>query len=241
MMQRKEYILKEILSEAELELFLRLRYGCFSKSASGLFINENDKAIDVNYYDRNSLHYGIYKTHPLKTELVGYFRIVLEEPTLANHWVQNISSRAGLSRITNHKPASVFPCLGIYPHSSLEQGFYAKKKAAEKAGEVSRFFIVEKERSLKLSLQIIKGAFAIGLLHLQHGFVGCFNEHSKAYMKFGFRQYPQSITFSFDTPLKQKKGIILYWRTSYLTSELEKMFKNIQDPFLANNCLTISI
>lgn len=240
-MDSKHYVLKEILSEDELELFLRLRYSCFVNSASSLFMKANDKAIDVNYYDRNSLHYGIYKQHQKNTEPVGYFRIVLERPTVANNWVKNISLRAGLSGIIDHKPLSVFPCLGIYPDSSLEQEFYAKKVEAEKAGEVSRFFIVEKERSLKLSLQIIRGAFAIGLLHLQHGFVGCFNEHSKAYMKFGFKQYPGSSTFSFDTTLRQKKGIILYWKTNYLTIELRKKFKIIQDQFLENNCLTFNI
>lgn len=239
-MDSKQYILKEILSEDELELFLRLRYSSFANSASSLFINENDNAIDVNYYDRNSLHYGIYKQQQKNTEPVGYFRIVLERPTLANNWVKNISLRAGLSVIIDHKPLSVFPCLGIYPDNSLEQEFYAKKNTAEKAGEVSRFFIVEKERSLKLSLQIIRGAFAIGLLHLQHGFVGCFNDHSKAYMKFGFRQYPGSLTFSFDTAQRQKKGIILYWKTNYLTSELKKIFKIVQDQYLTNNCLTLN-
>jgi hypothetical protein len=240
-MDSKQYILKEILSEDELELFLRLRYSCFANSASSLFMGKNDNAIDVNYYDRNSLHYGIYKKQQKFTEPVGYFRIVLERPTLANEWVKNISSRAGLSGVIDYKPVSVFPCLGIYPDSSLEQEFYAKKNAAEKAGEVSRFFIVEQERSLKLSLQIIKSAFAIGLLYLQHGFIGCFNDHSKTYMKFGFRQYPGSLTFSFDTAQRQKKGIILYWKTNYLTGELKKVFKIIQDQFLANNCLTLNI
>src|ERR1700712_5363219 len=114
-MNAKQYILKEISSETELENFLRLRYQGFCKSASSLFIAKNNNAIDVNYYDKNSKHYAIYAMQDNKTEPVGYFRIVLEEPTIANEWVKNISLRAGLSDLTEHKPPSIFPCLGNYP------------------------------------------------------------------------------------------------------------------------------
>ena len=77
-MKDKQYILKEILSETELELFLRLRYNGFCNSAASLFLTKNNNAIDVNYYDRNSQHYGIYIKQDKKKEPVGYFRIVLE-------------------------------------------------------------------------------------------------------------------------------------------------------------------
>jgi hypothetical protein len=240
-MDSKQYILKEILSEAELELFLRLRYNSFCSSASSLFVENNDKAIDVNYYDRNSLHYGVYKRQQKKSEPIGYFRIVLEEPTMADAWVKSISARTGLTGITEHKPRSILPCLGIYPNSSLETGFYTEKAPDEKAGEVSRFFIVKGERSIKLSLQIIRSAFAIGLLHLQHAFIGCFQDHSKVYTSFGFMQYPGSSIFSIDSRLRQKKGVILYCRVKHLATEVKGLYKMTQDEFLAGNCLAFKI
>ena len=239
-MNDKQYFLKEIVSEKELELFLRLRYEGFCNSASGLFVSKNSNAIDINYYDRNSHHYGIFKCLDKQTKPVGYFRIVLEEPTIADQWVKNISLRAGLAHLTEYKPRSVFPCLGIYPGAGLEQEFYTRKAASEKAGEVSRFVIIKSERSLKLSLQIIKSAFAIALLKIQHAFVGCFSDHSKAYMKFGFQQCPGSSTFSFDSVMDQKKGIILYCRTQYLTNELMTGFKIMQEQFLSRSCLKLN-
>ena len=240
-MNDKQYILKEILSEPELELFLRFRYDGFCKSASSLFVTKNNNAIDVNYYDRNSQHYGIYRRHNKKTTPVGYFRIVLEEPTIADEWVKNISLREGLTQLTEHKPTSMFPCLGIYPNADLEQEFYTKKISSEKAGEVSRFLIIQSERSLRLSLQIIRSAFAIALLHIQHAFAGCFLAHSKAYMKFGFKQCPGSSTFSFNSTARQKEGIILYCNTGYLTTELKTRFKIMQEQFLLNSCLTFTL
>jgi hypothetical protein len=240
-MNFKKYILKEILSEAELELFLRLRYNCFSHSASSLFVDKNAKAVDINYYDMNSLHYGIYMQQQQNAEPVGYFRIILEEATNAEDWVRNISYRVGLADCIQNKPQAIFPCLGVYPGNNLEQEFYTRKRSNEKAGEVSRFFIVEPERCLKLSLQIIRSAFAIGVLYLQHAFVGCFNNHSKAYMKFGFRQYPGTSGFSLDSIMGQKEGVILYCKRSYLTTELLKLFKIIQDQFLLQHCLSFTV
>jgi hypothetical protein len=236
-MNDRQYFLKEIGSEMELELFLRLRYEGFCKSASGVFVNKNDNAIDINYYDRNSHHYGIFKNQDKKTEPVGYFRIVLEEPTVADQWVKNISLRTGLTHLTAYKPRSVFPCLGIYPRADLEQEFYTGKAASERAGEVSRFVIIRSERSVKLSLQIIKIAFAIALLKIEHAFVGCFSEHSKTYMKFGFRQCPGSSTFSFESVMSQKEGLILYCSSAYLTRELQSKCKIMQRQFLLDKCL----
>jgi len=240
-MNNKQYILQEILSEEELEIFLRLRYDGFCKSSSSLFVTRNNKAIDVNYYDRNSLHYGIYIWEDKKADPVGYFRIILEEPTIADGWVKNISLRAGLTHLTKNKPPSMFPCLGIYPNDNLEQEFYTRKIPSEKVGEVSRFFIVLSERSFRLSLQIIRSAFAIALLHIQHAFVGCFHDHSMAYMKFGFRQCPGSKTFSLNSTARQKEGTILYCRTGYLTNELKTKFKIMQEQFLLNSCLTFNL
>ncbi len=236
-MNDRPYFLKEILSESELELFLRLRYSEFCNSSASVFVVKNNKEIDVNYYDRNSVHYGIYKQQNKRAAPVGYFRIVLEEPAIADKWVTNISKRTGLTNLTEHRPQTVFPCMGIYPHQNLEQEFYKKKTPFERAGEVSRFFIIQSERSVRLSLQIIRSSFAIALLYIQHAFVGCCQDHSKAYIKFGFRQYPGTSTFIFNPAGKKKEGIILYCSSGYIANEVYAKFKKIQWQFLLNKRL----
>jgi hypothetical protein len=91
-----------------------------------------------------------------------------------------------------------------------------------------------------MSLQIIQSAFAIALLNIQHAFVGCFHDHSKAYMKFGFRQCAGSCTFSLDSKAMRKEAIILYCRTHYIKSELKRGIKIMQDQFLSNVCMTFN-
>lgn len=239
-MNTKKYILREILSEQELEQFLRLRYNCFCKSDAEFFVSKNIHGIDLNYYDRNSNHYGLYMVQNKSKEPVGYFRIILEEPTKADRWIQNISKRFDLSYLTEHRLTFKFPCLGICPDTGLEQDFYEKKEVTEKVGEAGRLLIVEAERSLKLSLQLIKSAIAIAELYVQHAFIGCFHEHSKAYTRLGFKQYPGSSTFSFDLPVLRKKGVVLYCRSEYLSSELKTKLKIIQNQYAENNSLTFS-
>lgn len=239
-MESKQYILREIVSEAELEIFLKLRYHCFCNSPSTLFVDKNKNGIDVNYYDRNSLHYGIYLRLQKKAVPVGYFRIVLEKPTAADVWVDNILHKAGLTGTINRKPRSIFPCLAIYPDSNLEKQFYTQKKGSDKTGKISRLFIVKGERSVKLSLQIIRSAFAISLLYLHQAFVGCFQPHSKAYIKFGFKQYPGTSAFSIDTKLERNEGVILFCETNYISAEFKTQFKIMQDQFLSYKCLSFN-
>lgn len=240
-MNTKKYLLREISSEQELEQFLRLRYKCFCKSDAEFFVPKNVHGIDLNYYDKNSNHYGLYLVQNKSKEPVGYFRIILEEPTKADRWIQNISKRFGLNHLSEHRPIFKFPCLGVHPDTRLEQDFYEKKEATEKVGEASRLFIVEAERSLKLSLQLIKSAIAIAELHVQHAFVGCFYEHSKVYTRFGFKQYPGSSASPFDLPVSRKKGVVLYCRSAYLPFEIKTNLKMIQNQYAENNSMTFSL
>ena len=189
-MRTKQYLIKEISSEPELELFLKFRYHGLSNSQISHVVSSNCNAIDVNYHDRNSLHYGVYLQQSKKKDAVGYFRIILEHPTRANEWTKNILLRTGLNNLAEPESESIFPCLSAYPHADLQQEFYRRKAPQDKAGEVSRFLISPAERSVKLSLQIIRSAFAIALSRIQYAFLLCMPDHSSAYMKFGFRQCP---------------------------------------------------
>jgi|GEM_PF-3484520 len=240
-MNIKQYVLQEISSEQELEKFFRLRYDCFCKSDAELFVTKNEIRIDLNYYDRNSKHYGLYLAKNDSKEPVGYFRIVLENSTKANVWVQNISNRLGIINLTQHKPVSRLPCLGIYPDTKLEHRFYTKKKATEKAGEAGRLLIVKSERSVKLSLQLIKCAFALAALNVHHAFVGCFKEHAKAYTRLGFKQYPGTSAFFPDKSSTLKEGIVLYCKAEYISAELKLKIKLIQNQFIENNCLSFHV
>jgi hypothetical protein len=231
-MEKGKYFLKEILCETELEIFLRLRHQVFNQSSAKMLVAKGNGQIDINYYDRNSLHYGVYKNQEGNPTPVGYFRIVLENPTISDHWITNISTRNNVYEMVEPKPASTFPCLGYYPYEDLENRFQQKRKAFERVGEVSRFFIIHTERSMRLSMHIIKSSFAIALLHIQHAFVGCFSDHSRTYQKFGFKPYPGSSTFMFDIMGRKKEGIILHCRSSYLASETKKSFTQMQWDFL---------
>lgn len=237
-MKNKQYILKEISCEKELETFLRLRYNCFSKSDSGVFVTKNNNDIDLNYYDRNSNHYGLYLVQNNSKEPVGYFRIILEGPTKADTWIQNISKKLRLNYLTEHMSIPMFPCFGIYPNNKIEQDFYTKKQLTEKAGEASRLLIVEAERSLGLSLQLIKNAVAIAALYIQHAFVGCFEEHSKAYTRLGFKQYPGSSVFLFDLLPVPREVVILHCKSEYLSGELKAKLQAIQNQYAENKSLT---
>ncbi|MEP7109153.1 MAG: hypothetical protein ABI760_14265 [Ferruginibacter sp.] len=237
-MDNKKYVLQEILCEQELELFLRLRYECFSSSEAELFVSKNASNIDLNYYDRNAKHYGLYMVqHDLKKP-AGYFRIVLEAPTKADKWIQNISQRLGLTYLIVNRPASRLPCLGVYPDACLEQDFYATKEISEKIGEAGRLLIVKSERSVKLSLLLIKSAFAIAALYVQHAFVGCFKEHSKAYTRLGFRQYPGTSSFFPILSVLQREGVVLYCKAEYVPGEYRSALTIMQQQFVEKKCLT---
>jgi hypothetical protein len=231
-MKNKQYILQEILSEDQLEQFLKLRYTCFFHSSSRLFITKNENEIDINYYDRNSNHYGLYLQQGNSLEPVGYFRIILEEPTKADAWIRSISERLGMSEFVEQKSKATFPCFDIYPGIELARDFYGQKKPNAKAGEISRLAIIKSERSVRLSMQLLKSASVVVLSYLQYAFVACFLEHSKAYTRLGFNQYPGSSTFSLDTNLTQNKAVVLYWASENQPEELNAELEKIQNQYL---------
>jgi hypothetical protein len=237
----KEYLIKEISSERELETFLRFRYQELSDSDISHVVTRNSAAIDLNYYDRNSLHYGVYLQQNDKNDPVGYFRIILEHPTKASEWAGNISLKSGLSDLIEPDSRSTFPCLGAYPYADLHQQFYRYKTPMDKVGEVSRFLISPGERSVKLSLQIIRSAFAIALSRIQYAFLLCMPEHSKAYMKFGFRQCPLSSVFRLDTAAGKKERVILYCKPKFVTPELKEYFRTMQEQFLTDGFIKFGI
>jgi hypothetical protein len=165
----------------------------------------------------------------------------LEQPTIASEWASNILVKNDLFDLLEPGPQLTFPCLSAYPHGNLHQQFYQYKKPLDKVGEVSRFLISPGERSVKLSLQIIRSAFAIALSLLQYAFLLCMPEHAKAYMKFGFRQCPLSSVFNLDGAAGKKERLILYCRPKFVSSELKQYFQVMQERYLADGCLKFAL
>ncbi|MBC7849913.1 MAG: hypothetical protein H7Y31_09255 [Chitinophagaceae bacterium] len=239
-MSEKEYVLQEIESEDELEQFLRLRYEVFFNSDAEMFISENDQQIDLNYYDHRSHHYGLYHSFDGVKKRIGYFRIVVDKRTMADQWVANISRRVGLRHLAGFRPRSTLPCFNAYPDANLEEKFYSRKEIFGNVGEASRLMIATNERSLKLSLQLLKMALAIGVMYVEHAFVGCFQEHSKAYSRLGFEQMSGTSLFQIDLPNMQKKGMIMYCRTKDLSNDMKRSLRRIQVQFVKDKVLRFS-
>lgn len=217
--ERVSYILRETTSEEELERLLHLRYQCFNNSDTKILIKENDLKIDLNYYDRNAYHYGVYKVIDHDEIPIGYFRQIFKTPTYADNWVQNICKKNNLSHSIEQKPNFDFPCLDMYSSFSVQEGFPAVIE--ESTCEISRLMLIENERSLKLIVAIIQKAFAVGLIYSQNAIIGCFQSHSKLYKKMGFKNIPGADVFQVDCFGKIQDAVILHWSDDDMAKELE--------------------
>jgi len=209
-----------------------LRYRCFSQSDAAFIIDKQATEIDINYFDLFSHHFGLFRHSDLEEIPVGFLRIVMLSETPSASWIRNIARRYCLLQEIEKKSDARLPCFALYPQKQIMMEFFNHLNHEETIGEASRFFVCEEERFLLPIKQIITGEFSIGLLYLQHAFLGCFSTHAEAYNMFGFARFQGSAPFEIKTPGKTRIGEILYLNRSMIPPKFLALSDKIQRQYL---------
>ena len=223
----KHSFLQEILSETEPELFLKLRCHCLSSPDASEFAQQHNKAIDINYYDNNSLHYGAYLHVQQHAAPVGYLRIVVIKQTIADVCIKGFAQKFSLPVINNRKPVSPFPFIGINHGMGLEQEFFAHIASIESTGKINGLSIVEQEGSLMLAVKMIRSAIANTCLHLQQTVAKFFR----------LKIYPRTPAFTAGAASQQRQPLILFCKTDFIEFEWQQPIQQLRKEFMKENCL----
>lgn len=171
-MIQSDIIFREIATADALIPFLQLRYRLFRGSDDpylNLVVPENPEALDLDRYDRQAWHLGLFRRDGHGEEAVGYSRFILETDTPMGAQLAGLAGRYPRSaRVLETAPAA--PWLALEKVAGLEAPVRQYAAEARRLGcrhvvEVSRTCIDDAARSYPLTRWLYRCLMVFGLVH----------------------------------------------------------------------------
>ncbi len=172
----------------ELDLLLKLKYDQYRIGKQYAFFSDNKYGIDMEQWDRYSVHYGLFDI--AKNKVAAYLRVVFDELSHQSEWIPKLVSKYDevfFSRaLTN--PTVPFPVLSYYPEAIkilkplLEEATSLNKKISS----VSRLTIHEDYRSPRVVSAITDHIFYKYANTVYACIITCLPTHKAYYTSRGF-------------------------------------------------------
>ncbi len=179
------YVLREAQNVTELEAFLKHRYLSFKESKYGKMINDNNHGLDIDGYDLQSRHFGLFEFTGRSSRVVGYVRLVQNKigPQLKDIWQLSLQYPDLINNI-DYDINLPYPSMKYLEDPSIFQNAINKY---EKIVEASRLTIHPSVRTLSLASFVIQSITAITYtsFDINAGLVSCKLSHLGFYRKLG--------------------------------------------------------
>ncbi|MEP3570689.1 MAG: hypothetical protein ABJN28_11265, partial [Flavobacteriaceae bacterium] len=143
----KKFTFRELHDEEELIKFMELRYNKYLNSPMKNFLNLNPHKIDIDIYDLQSRHFGLY----CEDEPGGFLRVIYPKTEVYQEAVFNIGCRYNVFCANKHSLKNIenleypeFPFIS-YPEvpGPIRQFYDVYNAKNEKMVEVSRLVLFE--------------------------------------------------------------------------------------------------
>ena len=205
--------------------WLKLRYTIYNSTRCAGFLSENDMEIDVDAYDLQSKHYGLFVEEADQQKLIGGLRIIQNRPVLSSI---RMLKKLNLLQYCEEQPEEVLPILSYFPDEK-EEHFSPLLTKDCLATEGSRLVLDKDYQSLRLAKFIISNAIILHMMEEEDwvAFVSCVPLHARLYQSFGFEQ-----VFDHTNWAKDLQARALYLRDEQLDQnkrpELEAMIREFR-------------
>ncbi len=186
------YTYREAQNTTELEALLKLRYKVYRNSALSNFCPENNAQLDLNPFDLNSRHFGLFENEEGVEKPVGYMRVVQQERSPSANQVLEIAKKAcsKLADCLQQPITKPFPLMTYFRGSEKVDSVLTQlNEHGLKMCEASRFVFAEEVRSLQLAKFVTESSIAIyRALGFYSSIITCSITHSRFYNQYGFSQ-----------------------------------------------------
>lgn len=219
------YYFREIQGREEMINWLKLRYTIYNSTRCAGFLSDNALEMDVDSYDLQSKHYGLFVEEADQQKLIGGLRIIQNKPVLSSI---RMLRELDLLKYCEDEPAEELPILSYFPEDK-EDYFNPILAQTQIATEGSRLVLNKEYQSLRLAKFIISNAIILHLMMKEDwaAFVSCNPLHARLYKSFGFQNVCDHRTWAKDAPVSA-----LYLRDEALAiekrPELEAMVSEFQ-------------
>jgi hypothetical protein len=177
-------------SYEELVRLLRLRYEVYAGCHLREFCSLNSYRIDVDEYDVNSHHLGLFAERDAESCEVGYVRLVTDEQAPHARWIRDLGrEHSGLAIFINKHRQHPFPCFGYVPRiETIHKRYLELKAEGRRMAEPGRLAIIPGMRSLRLSRFLIESVAAYCCAFGYPAVVmSCGVQHGRVYESIGFK------------------------------------------------------
>jgi predicted GNAT family N-acyltransferase len=155
------YIYREAESQEELEELLKVRYQCFKNGKLCSVNTSNNYEIELDTFDKNANHYGIFIQKNNKEYAIGYIRFVIDEKTKHSHWIEKIELKyPDLYHQNSDVKYSFEEKLDVKNLEDMRVVIENEKKESVNTVEVSRICVTKEFQSQKIGLLLIDFAFS---------------------------------------------------------------------------------
>lgn len=183
---------REAETAAEMKSMLQLRYRGYLASRCAGFMQANPHGLDLDAYDLQARHFGLFQYEGSQKTVVGYMRLAQDSvsPQLKEIWQLSMHYPDLINDI-NFSSEKPYPIMGHLHQTAPVMDYYHHiKKQGETLVEASRMVIeADRRSSMGLSKFMIDSALSIGLFSSQkydHCILGCSPAHRRYYERFGF-------------------------------------------------------
>ncbi len=220
------YYFREIQGREEMLSWLKLRYTIYNSTRCAGFLSDNELEIDVDAYDLQSKHYGLFVEEADQQKLIGGLRIIQNTPVLST--IRTLKELGLIDLCQQQSEQEVLPILSYFPEDK-DDHFSPLMPNGRVATEGSRLVLNKEYQSLRLAKFIISNAIILHLMMEEDwvAFVSCNPLHARLYQSFGFENVCDYKTWAKDAPVSA-----LYLRDGILNAdkrpELEAMVRDFK-------------
>jgi len=248
----KQYKFKEIYNEIELEQFLKLRYKTVFNSSVKNFLAFNEHEIDIDIYDLQSRHFGLF----CEDKPAGFLRLVYPKKEVYQEHVFNIGCKYNIFSHKKHSKREIenldypdFPFIS-YPNTPCSiQNYYKILTAKEETlVEPSRLMLFQNINGVNKAKFLTECAIAVYVLTCmgkKHAVINCDVRHERFYQRYGFQKVNNTEGESYH--LKNKNATLLALcmssslRASPICETYHDSIENMVDEFSNTNAITRTI
>ncbi len=190
-----QFTFREVRTKHELLDTLRLRYAVYTKSRLSGFCAKASEELDVDCYDANARHFGLYVIDGDKQKLVGSLRVVEKGQTEAATMLKQLAhDHSAIDEVLQELPKEHFPLLTYGQESNNIKAYLADP---EQQGvlivEPGRLILSDAFRSIRLARFIIESSLAIYFFSydaIDKAVLGCCRSQKRFYIRYGFCAIP---------------------------------------------------
>jgi len=238
-----EYVFREVRTANELLDVLKLRYKVYRNSRLSAFCPQNDEQIDVDIFDLQARHFGLYAVSEPCDRLIGCIRVVSENEQRHKPKFKLLASGSQVFVDKLNRDQSIpLPLCGYSASGEQIAQLYGEWIASgEHVAEAGRLCLDHAYRSLQLALIMVETTLALGFFgnyEVDRALVTCSTSHERFYTRYGYRRVPGTGAAFWNKP--QATGVALMATPDDICYEYRGRLITLASEFDSYGCVKMS-